>query len=262
MLYIALEFLLFIVVAAVATSVFRKLFERVTIMEYERGLLYRNGRLIKTLEPGSYWYTPFNTEISTTETRPKIQIVLHQELLTADSMSVKITLAINYRVFNVVDAELNVESYSEALHTVTQLALREIVASMKIDELLVSRQLVSEKLQSAVEPKIAEFGLLLLGAHIRDIMVPGELKKVLAQVVKAQKEAQAQLEKARGEAAALRSLANAARMIEANPNLMQLRMLQSIGESQGNTIVYGMPVNGTAVHAATKSKGAPEQPDG
>jgi hypothetical protein len=83
--------------------------------------------------------------------------------------------------------------------------------------------------------------------RLKDIMFPGEMKKVFAQVVKAQKEGQAALEKARGETAALRNLANAARIMDDNPNLLQLRALQTLADSSGNTLVIGLPHNAIPV---------------
>lgn len=93
----------------------------------------------------------------------------------------------------------------------------------------------------ATEPKAADLGLRLISVNLKDIMFPGKLKEVFAQVVNAKKEGLAALEKARGETAALRNLANAAKMLEGNPNLMQLRLLQAIKEPSGNTFVLGMP---------------------
>lgn len=87
----------------------------------------------------------------------------------------------------------------------------------------------------------AAFGLRLISADVKDIMLSGKLKEIFAQVVNARQEGLAALERARGETAALRNLANAAKMIDANPNLMQLRLVQTLGESSGNTLVLGVP---------------------
>ena len=102
-------------------------------------------------------------------------------------------------------------------------------------------------MQELTEKKIQELGLKLLSVNIKDIMFPGQLKQIFAQVVKARQEGLAALEKARGETAALRNLAGAAKMIESNPNLMQLRFIQALGESSGNTLVLGMPSQTTTV---------------
>lgn len=251
---VALTAIAFIMAVIAIKMAFPKLLVKVTVLEFQRGLMYRDGKFVKVLEPGSYWTFPFNTRVTLIDIRQAYTIIPSQELLTADSMSVKMTLAVQYKVVDAYAAINMVDSYISALYTVTQLALRDIVSSMKIDELMSARQKVADELYTAVSGKAAEFGLELITANIRDLMVPGEMKKVMSQVVKAQKEAQAALEKARGETAALRSLANAAKMVEDAPTLMQLRLLQSIGESTGNTVVFGMPTNGSALPFAKKAK--------
>ena len=121
------------------------------------------------------------------------------------------------------------------------MALREIVGGEKIEALLDNRASVSTKLMELTSKKATEFGLTLISADVKDIMFPGEMKRVFAQVVKAQKEGQAALERARGETAALRNLANAARTMDENPSLLQLRALQTLADSSGNTLVLGLP---------------------
>jgi CelD/BcsL family acetyltransferase involved in cellulose biosynthesis len=122
-----------------------------------------------------------------------------------------------------------------------QLALRQIVGGAKIDELLEARERFGERLVELAAGPVSDLGLRLLGADIKDVMFPGELKKIFAQVVQARQEGLAALEKARGETAALRNLANAARLVDGNPALIQLRMLQAVAAQPGSTIVLGAP---------------------
>ncbi len=99
----------------------------------------------------------------------------------------------------------------------------------------------SRKLLELTEHKAQNLGLKLISVNLKDLMFPSKLKEVFAQAVSARKEGLAILEKARGETAAQRSLANAAKMIDANPHLLQLRLVQSLGQSSGNSLVFGMP---------------------
>jgi regulator of protease activity HflC (stomatin/prohibitin superfamily) len=248
--------LLIIIASAVAAYLVRELFKnlaiRQTVFEYQRALLYRDGKFIKILEPGSYWLWKFNTSVTKVDIRPTFLTLPGQELVTVDNMSVKVSLSVNYRIVDPYAAIQMTDSFSAALYTVAQLELRQLIAPMTIDQLMEARPSISEGLHKAVASRAADFGVEVLSADIRDIMLPGEIKKIMTQVVKAQKEAQAALEKTRGETAALRALANAARMLEASPALMQLRLLQSIGETSGNTIVYGVPANGVVAKAASK----------
>jgi hypothetical protein len=117
-----------------------------------------------------------------------------------------------------------------------QLAIRDIIGSLKIDEILEQRAALNQKLMDFTVSKAKELGINVQLIGIKDIMFPGELKKIFAKVVEAQKEGLAALERARGETAALRNLANVAKVLEDNPTLMQLRALQSTG----NTVVFGV----------------------
>lgn len=213
------------------------LFQKITVFEYERGLKYVRGKFVEVLSPGQYWTFIFNTTVIKIDIRSRFVTIPGQEVLSSDSVSLKVSLAAQYEVADPATAVNKIENYQEAAYVVLQLGLRDIIGSVKIDEFLENRNAYVKKLQELSFPKIEPLGLKLISVDIKDVMFPGELKKVFAQVVQAQKEALAILEKARGETAALRHLANAAQMVKDNPILMQLRMLQS----SGNTIVWGMP---------------------
>ena len=214
---------------------------RITILDYEKGLLYRQGRFSTTLGPGQYWYTPLLTLIQKLDLRPRFVSITGQEVLSSDGVTLKVSLAAHYEITDPVAATNRAQNFQDALYLELQIALREIIGSADIDTVLNSRSEFSQKLLAMTEAKAQNLGLNLISVHLKDILFPGKLKEVFAQVISARKEGLAILEKARGETAALRSLANAAKMIEANPHLMQLRLVQSLGQSSGNSLVFGMP---------------------
>ncbi len=226
--------------AFAAFVLFKLAIRRVTIFEYEKGLQYYKGKFKMLLEPGQYWYVPLVTTINTIDVRPCFVSVTGQEILSSDGITLKLSLAAQYEIADPYIAVNKVRNYSESLHLELQLAMREIIGNAAIDDLLENRNQFSTQLFEATQSKIREIGLKLVSVNIKDIMFPGQLKQIFAQAVKARKEGQAILEKARGETAALRKLANAAKMIESNPNLMNLRLVQALGESSGNTLVLGM----------------------
>jgi regulator of protease activity HflC (stomatin/prohibitin superfamily) len=214
---------------------------RLTVFEYERGLRYTRGRFVSLMEPGQYWIWALTTAVRKVDMRLRVVPVAGQEVLSADGVAIKASLAATYRIVDPARAVNAVESYEAALYTALQLALRAVVASRPAEEVLEHRaSLGPEILRQAATP-IRELGLELLEADLKDLTLPGELKKIFAQVVRARQEGLAALEKARRETAALRNLANAAHMIERNPHLMQLRLLQVLGERSGNTVVLGVP---------------------
>jgi len=141
-------------------------------------------------------------------------------------------------------AFVKVVNYHEALYLQIQMNLRDIVGSLPIDDLLAKREEIGKLLLERSTSKAAEMGIELGFVNVKDIMFPGELKNIFAQVVNARKEGLAALEKARGESASLRNLANAAGLLDKNPNLMQLRLLQSLEKNSGNTVVI-LPADGS-----------------
>jgi regulator of protease activity HflC (stomatin/prohibitin superfamily) len=215
-------------------------FRQVTVLEYERGLRYQSGRFVGVVNPGMYWASRAFTRITRIDIRPTHVTVPGQEVIAADGVSLKITVAAKYRISDVAKAVHTIADFRLGLYTVLQLALRELVAGSPAENVLSTRAEINARLMQIVAPKAAEFGIDLLEAEIKDVMFPGDLKKIFSQVVRARQEGLAALERARGETAALRNLANAASMLEQRPALLQLRMLQALGQESGNTIVVGM----------------------
>jgi regulator of protease activity HflC (stomatin/prohibitin superfamily) len=244
---------------ALVVAVFLQLsIRRLTVLEYERGLRYVRGKFRSVLEPGQYWYAPFWTIIHKLDVRPRFVSITGQEVLSSDGVTIKVSLAANYEVTDPDVAVNKVQSFDEALYLELQLALREIVGTVDIDTVLSGRNELSRRLMEATEGKVAVLGLRLLSVKLKDVMFPGKLKEVFAQVVSAKKEGLAALEKARGETAALRHLANAARLLEDNPNLMQLRVVQAIGQAPGSTLVLGMPSQAVPVPVRTAQSRPPQ----
>jgi regulator of protease activity HflC (stomatin/prohibitin superfamily) len=234
--------------------------KHVVIYEYQKGLLYKSGRYIKLLVPGSYWISSVFSMVYPIDMRSEFITIPGQDLLTADGVTIKISLAAE---FQIVDPNLAINktaNFRGNMYLLLQMALREIVGKEKVDALLENRSGAGGKLVEMTQSKISEIGVKLISADVKDIMFAGEMKKAFAQVVKAQKEGQAALERARGETAALRSLANAARTMDDNPNLLQLRALQALTDSAGNTLMIGLP-NGVVPVAkqASNKPAAPSQ---
>ncbi len=247
--------LLLIASAAVVLWIGRRILsiKRVVVYEYQRALKYTKGRYQETLGPGQYWIFSWRSSIVPVDVRPEFITIPGQDVLSADGVTLKVSLAAQFEVSDPNIAVNKNANFRNSLYLFLQMALREIVGKEKIDALLENRAGISSKLMELTTAKATELGLKLTLADVKDIMFPGEMKKVFAQVVKAQKEGQAALEKARGETAALRSLANAARSMDDNPNLLQLRALQALADSSGSTLVFGLP-NGPIPIVKTSEK--------
>ncbi|HSL34829.1 MAG TPA: slipin family protein [Candidatus Limnocylindrales bacterium] len=213
----------------------------VTVHDYERGLRYRRGRFSGLVDPGTHITIPPYSEVRVLDGRPSSMTIEGQEVLTSDGVSLKVSLVARYVVGDPVAAVTNDQSFGRAMHLELQLGLREVVATATVDELLASRARLGPAVLERCASQLARIGIELLACDIRDLMVPGELKRVFAGVVAARKEGEASLERVRAETAALRNLANAGRLVEDNPGLLQLRMLQQVGGSSGNTVMLTMP---------------------
>jgi regulator of protease activity HflC (stomatin/prohibitin superfamily) len=242
-----MEYLSLIIILVLILILLKIGVRRVTILEYEKGLKYSRGKFKKLMDSGQYWYLPFFIMIVKIDIRPRFVSITGQEVLSSDGVTLKVSLAANYEICDPNIAINKVQNYQEALYVELQLTLREIIGTTDIDTVLGNRNELSKKLKEMTEKKAQDLGLKLISVSIKDIMFPGKLKEMFAQVVNARKEGLAAIEKARGETAALRNLANAAKMIENNPNLLQLRLLQTLGISSGNTLILGMPPNTTVI---------------
>ncbi len=219
----------------------------ITIFEYERGLRFVRGRLRSELGAGLYRYVRAYTVIRKVDTRPVQLPVNGQEVLSKDGVAVKVSLSAGYRVTDARAATLNADNYITALYTELQQALRAAVSASEVETLLQNRAELGPQILQTCQPAAERLGLVLERLAIRDLTLPGDLKKIFAQVVKARQEGLAALERARGETAALRNLANAAQMVQRNPQLLQLRLLQVAGQQTGTTLVIGMPQGATPI---------------
>ncbi len=237
---------------------------KIMLNTWERGLKYKDSQFVETLGPGTHRYNARSESIRAVDIRPRVLAITGQEILTADGVSLKFSVAVNYGICDPALAHHSVVSYVETLHMYVQLALREVIAAVDVDKARSARVELSAKLKELCEAKCRAIGVDILDAAIKDVTFPGKLKEVFAQVVNAKIEAQALLERTRGESASLRNLANVARMLESNPQFLQIRTLQAIEKSTGNTFVLGGGSGLTLVpvrqSAPTASKVAPIQP--
>lgn len=233
-----LALLLVVVVVALLARPFVAL---VTVHDYQRGLRYRRGVFSGLVDPGTHLIVRPITEVFVLDSRPAFLTLEGQEILTADVVPIKISLAARYVIGDPVAAVTGDQSYGQAFRMELQLGLREALAGRTADQLLAERAAIGPAVFERTASRLARLGIELLSVEARDVMVSGELKKAFAGVITARKEGEAALERARGETASLRNLANAGRMVEDNPGLLQLRMLQQLAASPGSSVVLTMP---------------------
>lgn len=192
------------------------------------GLLLVNGKLEAQLKPGSYGYWRFNRNIEVKRLDGRLQTleVGGQEILTKDRVSLRINLSASYRIVDTEKVATLLSNYTEFLYRELQLALRETVGTRSLDDLLVDKDAVNLEVEKAIKAKSLDYGLQVQDVGVKDIILPGEMKEILNQVVEAQKAAEANLIKRREETQATRSLHNTAKLMEGNPVLMRLKELE------------------------------------
>jgi regulator of protease activity HflC (stomatin/prohibitin superfamily) len=220
-------------------ALWKKLFHRVTIFEYERGVRYKKGKFCGLLTPGVYWLSHLNSLVLKADMRPTLITIPGQEVLSQANIPVKITMLATYQYDDLVKAYLTEGQAIEKMYALLQLGLRHVAAITALEDMLQNRKEFAEQIMAEAGNGLADLGLRVLKLEIKDLVLSGEIKKGYIQIMTAKQEGLAALEKARGEMASLRCLANAAKMLEGNPALYQLRLLQALGEGTGNTLVVG-----------------------
>ena len=206
---------------------------RATVHETEVGLLYVKGRFERMLGPGRHWIFRLGARVERVDARRRLLHVQSQEILTSDNVQLRVGAIVSMRVTDPARALHETESYEHELYVATQLALRAAVAETGIDDVLEHKLRIGEGLLEIVAARGESLGVEVDAVEIRDVILPGEMRSAFAEVVRARAEGRAALERARGESAALRNLANAARVLEGNPALMNLRILQAMSQEQG-----------------------------
>ncbi len=206
-------------------------------------LLYRQGRFVRVLTPGEHRMWRHGHTTQQVDMRERSVTVPGQEVLSQEQVGLKVSVAARFAVAAPELALHRVQNYLEALYLAVQLALREEVARHPLEELVAGRVDLGQRMRERVAEQTRAFGLSVAAVEVKDVMLPADLRRAFAEALKTRKEAQGRLEKARGESAALRHLANAARMVEQNPSLLNLRVLQTLegaSTSSGHTFVLGV----------------------
>jgi regulator of protease activity HflC (stomatin/prohibitin superfamily) len=228
---------------------------RVVVPEGRVGLLYRHGQYRYRLSPGKHRFWRSGYTVRLVDMRRITLTVPGQEVLSADNIAVKLSALLTYQLVQPEKALHDVQDYASHLYNLVQLAIRPVVGGLALEALLTQRTETGAQLVALVKREAEKIGVVAHSVELKDVILPAELKKAFSETVRARQEGQAALERARGESAALRNLANAARLLDDNPSLMNLRVLQSLAAAQnGNTLVMGLPAgfvplkNGKAPH--------------
>ena len=234
---------LLIFAGAIAWPVIKKFRRVFCVPEGFTRLVYHHGLFIRRNNAGRHVVWGRGWTMSFIDLRRPSMLVAGQDVLTSDSVGLKFSLHVAYQVTEPVKAVHETQNWLSELYNMTQLALRAVVNGVAVEVLLNQKMEIAAQLLARVKADAEKIGVSVLAVEVKDVMFPPDLKRAFSEVLKAKQEGQAALERARGETAALRNLANAARVLEGNPALMNLRLMQSLSTAQnaGNTLVVGVP---------------------
>jgi len=208
------------------------------------GLYFRDGEFQSELRPGThaFWKGVARIKLHNVDLKEQVCDVAGQEIMTADKVTLRLNAVLAYRVVNALRAVTEVEDYRQALYREAQLALRAIVGTRELDALLGDKDAVAKELGGNVKNRAAAFGVEVVSAGVRDIMLPGEMKDLMNKVTEAKKAAEAALITRREETAAIRMQANTAKILETNPTLMRVReleVLEKVAQKANLKVVLG-----------------------
>ncbi len=216
------------------------------VQEYERGVIFRLGRLIGAKGPGLFFIIPIVDRMMKVDLRVVTLDVPSQEAITRDNVTVKVNAVVYFRVIDPAASIVNVEDYRRATWQLAQTSLRNVIGQSELDELLAHRERVNTKLQQIIDEQTEPWGIKVSLVEVKDVELPPGMQRAMARQAEAEREKRAKIIHAEGEYQAAQTLQEAAALLAAEPAAIQLRYLQTlteIGVEQNSTIIFPLPID-------------------
>jgi regulator of protease activity HflC (stomatin/prohibitin superfamily) len=216
------------------------------LREYERGVIFRLGRVIKTKGPGLIILIPVIDKMVKVSLRLVAMDVPPQDVITRDNVSVKVNAVIYFRVMDPTNATIEVENYLFATSQLAQTTLRSVCGQVELDELLAEREKINTQLQSILDKHTDPWGIKVTTVEVKHIDLPQEMQRAMAKQAEAERERRAKVINAEGEYQAATRLADAAGIITQHPEALQLRYLQTLREissESSTTTFFPIPID-------------------
>ncbi len=252
--------LVFFALIALGTSV------RV-LREYERGVIFRLGRLIAQKGPGLILLIPVVDRMVKVDLRTITLNIPPQEVITRDNVPCRVNAVAYFRVVDSNRAVVEVENYLVATSQISQTALRSVLGKAELDQLLADRERLNEELQKIIDESTEPWGVKVTAVEIKDVEIPEQMQRAMARQAEAERERRAKIINSEGEFQAAQKLTDAADIISTNPASLQLRYLQTlleIGTNQNTTVVFPLPMDVlepfVGKGAAGRAEGTPRPP--
>jgi regulator of protease activity HflC (stomatin/prohibitin superfamily) len=216
------------------------------LREYERGVIFRLGRLIQVKGPGIIFLIPIVDRMIKVSLRTVVMDVPAQDIITKDNVSVKVNAVVYFRVVQPDKAVVEVENYLFATSQLSQTTLRSVLGQSALDELLAERDKINASLQKIIDTHTEPWGIKVSNVEVKQIDLPVEMQRAMARQAEAERERRAKVIHAEGEFQASQKLADAAVIIEQHPMALQLRYLQTLTEvasEKNSTTIFPIPID-------------------
>ena len=216
------------------------------LKEYERGVIFRLGRVVGSKGPGIIFLIPLIDRMVKVSLRTVVMDVPPQDVITKDNVSVQVNAVLYFRVLNPVKSVIEVENFLFATSQLSQTTLRSVVGQVELDDLLMERDKINSRLQEIIDSHSDPWGIKVSMVEIKHIDLPEEMKRAMAKQAEAERERRAKIIAAEGEFQASRKLTDAAKIIDETPSALQLRYLQTlveIGAEKNSTTIFPIPID-------------------
>ena len=235
------------VIIPIAIILFFLLMSAIKIFrEYERGVVFRLGRVIKTKGPGLVLIIPIIDKVVRVSLRTIVMDIPSQDVITKDNVSVKVDAVLYFRVIDPAKAIVEVEDFLFATSQLAQTTLRSILGMAEFDELLSAREKINQELQAIIDHHTDPWGIKVALVEVKHVDLPQEMQRAMAKQAEAERERRAKVIHAQGEFQASQKLRDAANVIADHPMAMQLRFLQTLTEvaaEKNSTLVFPVPID-------------------
>ncbi len=215
------------------------------VNQYERGVVFTLGRYTSTKGPGWRIVLPIFQSMMKVDMRVKAVDVPEQKAITKDNIPVGVNAVIYYKINSAEKAYLEVEDYFMAMSQLAQTTMRNVVGQVELDELLASRDKISDKIKSIVDVAAESWGILVSNVELKDVALPSDMERTIAKQAEAERERRAVIIQSEGEVMASENIAKAAKLLAETPGALHLRTLQSINDissDESNTVVFAVPL--------------------
>jgi len=215
------------------------------VQEYERGVIFRLGRVQGPKGPGLFLIIPLIDRMRKVDLRTVTLDIPSQDVITADNVTVRVNAVVYFRVISPIDAVIQIEDYQRATWQIAQTSLRNVIGQSEIDQLLKERERINERLQQIIDEATEPWGIKVSIVEIKDVELDQSMVRAMARQAEAERERRARIIRADGEMQAAGQLSEAARILGDQPSAITLRYLQTlldIGVENNTTTIFPVPI--------------------